>query len=176
MHCTFHVDKSLKVNLTLSGSTIAELVLKPSAAEQTVSSNGSDARVSCAAAMDFFAGALTLTATVAVPDSSISGSWTSILDIAHQVVLLVDPTFGMIQGQAGVAPPVAVDGGWGPSGSSSPVVTRMHVGRAARALTDAGSIVWNEILLRRTQSLRPLPTACGGAILRPPRVRRQFLP
>ncbi len=63
VHCTFHVDKSLKVNLTLSGSTIAELVLKPSAPEQTVSSNGSEARVSCAAAMDFFAGALTLTAT-----------------------------------------------------------------------------------------------------------------
>ena len=36
VHCTFHVDKSLKVNLTLSGSTIAELVLEPSASEQTV--------------------------------------------------------------------------------------------------------------------------------------------
>ena len=162
VHCTFHVDKSLKVNLTLSGSTIAELVLKPSASEQTVSSNGSEARVSCAAAMDFFAGALTLTATVGVPDPSKSGSWTSLLDIANQVVLLVDPTFGMIQGQAGVAPPVAVDGGWGPSGSSSPVVTRMHVGPAARALTDAGSIVWNEIFAQSYHPFTFNTVACCG--------------
>ena len=162
LRCTFHVDTSLKVNLTVKSDTVLEVVLKPSAPQQTDTANSASVQASCAAAMDFFAGELTLTATVSVPDPSHPGSWTSIASVADDVVLRVDPTFGMINGSVEVTPPVAADEGWGPSGSSSPVVTRMHVDSTPRSLTDAGSIVWSELFAADYHPFTFNTVACCG--------------
>lgn len=139
---------SLGASVGFQGSTLLDATLTPGDSPTTTQSQTIDdptLRSTCSLTADFLSGEITLTATVATPDTAKPPLWTTMFEATDRVVKRVDPCGGVIaDSSVGYAPAMA-DTPWGPSGALSLAVTRFHIADTMRDITPVGEIVKREI-------------------------------
>ena len=140
--CSFPADNSVEGRLWWSGQPLADAVLSPGNASQSTDMANALMKSHSQIDVDFFGGEMSVALTVATPGASPTDPWIDVADVKTTTVAWFDPCVGLVK-DSPFAPAPKVDQKWGPSGTSAPGVTRIHVDEQHRQLTDVGRMVKN---------------------------------
>ena len=94
--------------------------------------------------VNFFDGEMTLSTSISAPGASPADPWAATVEIKPTLIARFDPCVGLVKDSPLAIAPV-VNSKWGPSGTSAPGVTRIHVDENPRQLTDVGRMVKNQL-------------------------------
>lgn len=170
--CSFPGDNSVRAQTWWSEQSLLDTVLTTDKTFDSRTIDTAALRSSVRVDIDFLAGELAWTANVSVSEASAepadgaadydaAAEWTTLVDIAHEVLVRIDPCVGLVAGEPTGHPPVLVSTQWGPSGTSAPGVTRIHIDDQQRQLTDVGSIVKAEMFEAYSPFMFNTLACCG---------------